>query len=293
MSAAPPTKRTARPNRREHYKLGVSSYDRASSMLVSLLVIAGVTLLALLIIFFARRFVAVTVPPVILPMDPAERPADAAMGVAQDIEPPGLEDAPELDEPKLMDTLNALNALSSRQAVLSDENLDASDAASKGSGLGDNRTAGGGGGAPEPPRELRYQPADLQEYARFLDFFNFELAVGNTETNEVVYVTNLSESKATIRTAGAGEQDNRWSWIPTGPPLVGLNRTLLQKAGIAVGRQLVVPFVPLETERIIVGLEQQEATKAGKTFDQIKRTIFRVRPVGSGFEFSVIEQLYF
>ena len=291
MPTATPPKRIAKPKRREQYKLGVSSYDRASSMLVSLLVMAGVTLLALLIIFFARQFVSVVAPPVVLPMDPAERPVEAAMGVAQDIEPPGLEDAPELDEPKLMDTLNALSALSNRQAVLSDENLDASDAASKGSGLGDNRTAGGGGGAPEPPRELRYQPADLQEYARFLDAFKIDLGVLRRD-DTIDYASNLAEATPATR-SGPLVRENRFFFAPTGPPLVGLNKTLVKKANINAGRDPVYLFCPRETELIVLGYEQRAAAAAGKTLDQIKRTVFRVKPVGSGFEFSVEEQLYY
>ena len=90
----PATRSSRRGSRGEDYQLNVSAYDRASSLLVSLLVMVGVAVLSLLIIFFARRFVTNPAPIPVLPFDPGDRPADAAAGVAQDIEPPGIEDAP-------------------------------------------------------------------------------------------------------------------------------------------------------------------------------------------------------
>ena len=144
-----------RRERRENYRLEVSSYDRASSLLVSMLVMAGVTFIALLIIFFARAFVSEPVPIPLTPLEPGDRPEEAAMGVAQDIEPPGVEDAPELTEPSLMDTLNALTSTqSSKVAMLSDQALDANKTVGKGSGLGDSRKAGGGTGGPSRGRDL-------------------------------------------------------------------------------------------------------------------------------------------
>lgn len=287
-----PRKGAARTSSREHYRLEVNSYDRASSLLVSLLIMVGVATVALLIIFFARRFVTIDAPIPVMPLDPAERPLDAAMGVAQDPEPPGLEDAPELNEPQLMDTLNALTStMSSKVAVLSDQNLDASDAASKGSGLGDSRTSGGGGGAPEPRREIEFEFADLPTYARWYDYYKIELGVfGNSPT--VYYASNLGNAKPTVR-EGPRSAEKRYYFPSNQGPLFAFDQQLANKAGIAGRGSITVQFFPEEAYIILLGKEQQQAKLAGKPIDQIERTVFRVETKGSGFDFVVKEQLYY
>lgn len=278
---------------REHYRLGVNSYDRASSLLVSLLVMVGVAVLALLIIFFARRFVSTTVPPVIKPRDPAERPADAAMGFKEDIEPPGLEDAPELLEPKLMDTLNALTSkLSSKVAVLSDENLDADSAPGKGTGMGDRRTSGGGSGAPEPLRIIEYEFGDEATYAAWYDFYKIELAVATSTSPTVWYASNLSASKPTVR-QGPRSADERYLFPASEGELYAYDMKFARAAGIADKGNFVFQCYPEEAENVLLGREQQHARDAGKPLDQIQQTTFTVKSTRSGFDFTVKEQLYY
>ncbi|MEN1681760.1 MAG: hypothetical protein AAGJ46_19435 [Planctomycetota bacterium] len=278
---------------REHYRLGVNSYDRASSLLVSLLVMVGVAVLALLIIFFARRFVGTTVPPVIKPRDPAERPADAAMGFKEDIEPPGLEDAPELLEPKLMDTLNALTSkLSSKVAILSDDNLDADNAPGKGTGMGDRRTSGGGSGAPEPMRIIEYEFADEATYARWYDFYKIELAVATATSPTVWYASNLSAAKPTVR-QGPRSEDQRYLFPANEGALYSFDLGFARTAGIADKGNFVFQCYPEAAENLLLGREQQQARSAGKPLDQIQQTTFSVKSTRSGFDITVKEQLYY
>lgn len=286
--------KTAIKEQREHYRLSVNSYDRASSLLVAMLVMTGVGVAALLIIFFTRQFITVPVPPVVLPLDPAERPAEAAMGLKQDIEPPGIEEAPELDEPQLMDTLNALTSeMSSKVAVLSDEALDAGQQASKGSGFGDNRTSGGGGGAPEPAREYRIEVADADEYAAWLDFFKIEIIAATPSPNPppVYYAAKLTQAQPTVRTAKYSEVKEHVV-SPTGPHRQFIEQ-LAQKAGIADKGQIFSMAFPQETYVLVLGLEQQYAKQQGKRIDDIERTIFKVTTTGGAFAFEVEEQLYY
>lgn len=278
---------------RKQYKLGVNSYDRASSMLVALLIMVGVAVGALMIIFFARRLISMQVAIPVTAVDPASRPADAAMGLARDPEPPGLEDAPELEEPELMDTLNALSdALSSKSALLSDEMFDAESQIGKGSGLGDNREAGSGGtgeARPEPRRQINYQPADLEEYANWMDSFKLEMAVWGRD-ERIYYASNLRKPTPDTR-VGTGEEENRFRMSNSGGPLEPLDRRLATKAQIVDKGQIIVHYYPPETEALLLGLEKQAAR--GKPIEAIRMTVFRVERKAGGFQFRVENQIYY
>lgn len=153
------------------YRLRVNAFDRTSSLLVALLIVATLTVAGLLVVYFARRLIVTSESIPVTAVDPASRPADAAMGLKRDLEPPGIEEAPDLMEPKIEDTLSAVvNAVSTKLALLSDEDLDASTETSRGKGLGDNRRAGLSGSGPagprEPGREVRFEPESLLDYAQ-------------------------------------------------------------------------------------------------------------------------------
>ena len=153
-----PSVRSAPIPGQERYRLSVSAYDRTASLLVALLILVGLLVLGLVIVYFSLQLVdtSVTVPVSLA----ASRPASAAMGVARDVEPPGLEEAPELTDPQLPETLSVIaDAVASRQALLSNEALRADLEAGQGSGLGDDRQAGPGGEGPveRVPRWERWQ----------------------------------------------------------------------------------------------------------------------------------------
>ncbi|MEX2169302.1 MAG: hypothetical protein WD851_08325 [Pirellulales bacterium] len=290
-SASAPSSSPAAPHRR-HYQLGVNSYDRASSMLVSLLIMVGVTVGGLLIIYFARQLMLSQVAIPVQPVSLGGRPPDAALGIARDIEPPGLEDAPDLNEPQLQDTLNTLTeSLNSSAALLSDEMIDNAAEAGRGSGLGDSRAVGAGGDGDysrDPVREVKYKPATLAEYAEYLDYFKFELGVFGGQDDNVYYAYNLGKRQPDVRTAKP--PDNRLLFLSAGTPLEGLDRQLVGKAGIGGRGRYVAQFCSPETEQILLGLEQQRAGE--RTREQIKRTVFRVTREGSEFQFSIEEQTY-
>jgi type IV pilus assembly protein PilM len=273
-----------------NYRLAVNSFDRISSLLVSLLIMIGAAVVALVIVYFARRLTAGQVAIPVKPVDVASRPADAAFGLKRDLEPPGIEDAPELDEPKLHDTLNSVaNAVSQRVAILSDENLDADSQPAKGKGLGDERMAGIGGEGDllyEPQRQIRFEPQSNQEYARWLDFFGIELGVLGRD-NQVYYAYNLSQAKPDVRN-GKPPQETRLYMNSAGTPLAILDNRLARKAGIARHGSIVLQFYPPEAQAILFGLEQQAA--GDRKLDVIRRTVFRVNRKGKTFEFSVDEQ---
>lgn len=279
------------PKRRESYKLGVNAYDRASSLLLSLIVLVGAGVGGLLIVFFARQLRVVQTAIPVTAIDPGERSPDAAMGLKEDIEPPGIEEAPELDQPQLQDTLQALtSAVSNRQAILSDESIDSSDRAAKGQGFGDARQAGTGSGVPirEPRREVRFDPSSIEEYARFLDSYGIEITVWGDRDGKLYYASNLSKERPDTRVLDDYRQDRRLSMRSIGPPMEQLDLRLARKAGISDKGRTVFQFYPDKAAGILLGLEKQAA---GDTpIEALALTAFRVTKKGDQFIFSVEEQ---
>ena len=96
--------------------LTVSRYEQAATLVIALLVIFGTMSAGLSIIFFANKFGSDPIEPIaFVPME-ASSPSGNG-GIGDDPEPPGVEDAPELSEPALQDTLSAV---ASTSAVLGD-----------------------------------------------------------------------------------------------------------------------------------------------------------------------------
>jgi hypothetical protein len=296
------------------HHLRVSSYDRVSSWLVSALIVVGVTVAALVSIYFTRQLLeghfSVPVTPVSAGGGGGTGGISDPTGTGQDLEPPGTDEAPDLSEPQLQDTLSAVaTAVTSRSALIADENIDANMEPVAGTGAGDSRRPGGGGGegggfgggigsgfgrgrgGPETKREIRFEPQNLNEYAQWLDQYKIELAVLDTQDNKVYYAYNLSRAKPDVRISDPSQQpENRLSFNSTLSQFAALDRQLAAKAGIADKGEIILQFFPDETATLLLDLEQKSAE--GRTPEQIRRTIFRVTRNGNRFGFSVEEQSY-
>jgi hypothetical protein len=290
--------------------LRLSAYDRVSSWLISLLAVVGVTVGGLVIIFLTRKFV---ITDFAVPVTPVQTSGGGGTGgtgpagVGTDLEPPGIEAAPFMEEVPLEETLSAItSAVATKTALIADDSIDLGIEPVEGAGLGDRRRPGSGGGSGgghgggigsgfgpgrggrEPQREVRFEPADLAEYAQWLDHFKIELGVLGQD-NKVYYAYNLSQQKPSVR-VGDPAQETRLYMNPAGSMFAALDRQLATKAGIADRGQIILQFFPPEAQAIIVGLEQKKA--GGRPPEQIRRTVFRVTRNGDRFEFSVEEQSY-
>src|SRR4051794_25816780 len=178
--------------RHRRQQLRVSSYDRVSSWLVSLLIMTCVTVGALVIIFFTRKFILADVSMPVTPVATGGGGTGGDVGTegGSELEAPGVEDAPPVNEPQTLETLSGVaSAVSSRTAILADEQIDVGVQPTSGTGVGDRRTPGFGGGRGggigggigsgsgpgrnngpgEPRREIRFEPANVKEYAQWLD----------------------------------------------------------------------------------------------------------------------------
>src|SRR3954447_4066760 len=300
---------TAARHRRQ--QLRVSSYDRVSSWLVSLLIITCVTVGALMVIYFTRKFILADVSMPITPIATGGGGTGGETGTegGSELDAPGVEDTPATNEPQTQETLSAVaSPVSSRTAILADEQIDVGVQPTAGTGSGDRRTPGFGGGrgggigggigsgagpgrntAPgEPRREIRFEPASVKEYGQWLDYFHIELGVLGQD-NKVYYVYNLSQDKPDVR-VGDPKQEQRLYMNPTDSQFASLDRQLAAKAGAADKGRIILQFYPAEAQAILVGLEQKRA--GARKPEEIRSTVFRVTHRGNAFEFSVEDQTY-
>jgi hypothetical protein len=314
--------------------LRVSAYDRISSLLVSLLVMVGLVVGGLLVIFFARKLIVAQVAVPVRPIQFSGGGGGGGSGAGglnlnRELEPPGIEEAPDLAEPSIQDTLNAVaSAVSNETATLSDARLDAAAEVARGTDFTDNRRAGrgfgvgagtgggmGGGqgngigsgtgngigngngngfgngnGPAEPQREVRFEPDNLLEYAQWLDFFKIELGVLGQD-NKIHYAYNVSHKVPDIREGPPAEEQRLFMNSARGR-FAPLDRQLLARAKLTDKGRIVLQFYPPETQAILYRLEQDRAQAAGKKPEEIRRTVFRVVRNKNQFEFQVEEQTY-
>ena len=256
--------------------------------------IVGIFVLGLVIVFFASTMVTTIEPIPVVPVE-ATSP-NANQGLARDPEPPGDEEAPDLTEPRLQDTLDALmNLTATSDALLSDESLDADTQPGKGKGLGDARMAGpGGDGVVERvPRwqrwKFRFEPESLADYARWLDFYKIEIGVLGRD-NLVHYAGRLSGGKPLVR-VGVPSKETRGYAAPTDGPMPALTTRLARQVDIARHGSILLLFYPFDVESILWAMEKKYAGE--RDVNSIRQTVFTVKRIDDRYEFEVIGQNYF
>ncbi len=126
------------------------------------------------------------------------------------------------------------------------------------------------------------QTAD--EYARQLDALRIELAV--VRGNQLTYVSNFSSDQPTLRSA-TGVNEGRLYFLWRGQGRKGSDLALLRKAGIEVGEGVIFQFYPPGVEQRLTQLEVQYK---GRQPAEIRRTQFRVIPASGGYDFEVVSQ---
>jgi hypothetical protein len=287
--------------------LQVSRYDRASSVLLTLLIMVGCAAVLLFVVWLTGK--------IIVPPQVAVSPT--LTSIARDGEDGGDGRAPggsQLDTPSnepvvghdkktsdVQENLDVLDvALVSKTAALDD--LDALKPTRLGSqGAGGGLWGGDGPGRgpgfgdrppghrknPDLPRswEITFSSSTLDVYARQLDFFKIELAVVLPD-DKIAYAYNLAKPKPDTR-VGAAAAEKRFYLTWRSGELERADRELLARAGIDVSNHVIVKFLSPETEAQLAELEKRHA---GADPKDIRRTRFGVRADGNGFKFYVMEQ---
>ncbi|MCA9060901.1 MAG: hypothetical protein KDA85_20455 [Planctomycetaceae bacterium] len=297
---------TKGPVRKPGPQIKVTRYDLATALLYATLFMVAVTFVMLVAIFLANLIPKkVTQPMQIFPAGDGgweDGEPDATPNVESPEDP---SDDPSLandqsDVTELMEVTDQVVDLADTAAALVEPNsfTDAQDSGNPGSavGTGGRPWGTGGGGRGGQKRDNRWfvrfaDKSNIKTYAAQLDFFKIELGALFPEEQKVIYLSNLSAARPTVREAVGGENEKRlfMSWDKAAAERREGDLELFQKAGLDVGQATIVHFYPPETEQM---LAQLEADYAGKAPNEIRRTSFDVINRGSGFEFKVTDQKY-
>lgn len=275
-------------------RIAVSRYDQVASLLVSLLILIGTAVAIMFVIWLTSRFVFLPRSvPVTLVENIAGR-GDRPEGYERDLEPPGIEEMPELAEPQIDTALEAVTDLLSNTVSALDVLDTATTLNTEGTqGRGDNRPPGPlGEGDDIIPRwerwEVRWTSSSLAAYARQLDYFGIELGAAGG-SNEVDYASNLSRATPTRRRAGPADEARLFmTW--KGGSLIEFDRQLLRRAGIEIDNRVLFQFYPQVVEDRLAELEMANAN--GRPVQEFLKTIFEVVPAGRGYAFRVLEQRF-
>lgn len=279
------------------YQLTVNSYDRTATLLIALLIMVGAAVSGMLVVFFATRQFPSIEPIPVVPVE-ATSP-NANQGLANEPEPPGIEDAPDLSEPQLQDTLDALTAAAALDEILlSDEMLDAEKEAGKGKGLGDSRMAGDGsdGVVERVPRwqrwKIRFEPDSTGDFARWLDYHKIEIGVLGRD-NLVHFAYELGSGSPKTRTGNPSKETRGYTSAADGP-MPNLTNQLARKADIARHGSVVLLFYPFEVESILYTFEKRFAeTRDVTDVNSLRETVFTVIKERDNYTFQVVDQKYF
>jgi hypothetical protein len=282
--------------------LSVSAFDRAATLVITCLVTLGTLVGCLALIFFANKFTSPPQTPIALvPMEATSPTGNGGFGT--DPEPPGMPDAPELSEPQLGETLDALmsvdvlSAVSASDAVVADQSIEAAgQAAGRGNGLGDARQPGPGndGVIERVPRwerwKIRFEPESEEEFAQWLD--QYKIRVGVLGRDNLVHVAWSFAGGAPQTEAAEPKDYGTWGQtIPADGPMPQLTERLARSAGIMPFGRIALLFYPFEVEQLLYTMERER--NPTDDANKIRETVFTVVRDGQEFKFQIVDQKYF
>lgn len=269
----------------------VSNYEQVSGGLTAGVIITGLLAGVLFLLWYSLLKVDRMVPTAIDPAFAGE--TSNPEGVAEDIEEPGVEEFPEVQEPQLAEALESVDVASTVRA--NDSVGGDAPAMGTGSGLGDKRAQGigtGGTDKNEPWKrwELRYKVSTLTEYAKQLDFFKIELAGVQKVGDNIAYLTNIAAASPKVR-SGSRKTEKRIYFSHTIAQLRKWDLNLLQKANVTnLGDRLPMQFYPADVIQQLYSLENAQLTKDNRKVPDIKRTVFNVEGSEGNYRF-VLEKI--
>jgi hypothetical protein len=130
----------------------------------------------------------------------------------------------------------------------------------------------------------------LPNYAKELDYFGIELGA-LLENHTMVYVSDLSGNKPTVRSAKSGEGEKRLFFTWQGGKRRDADVALFAKAGVNIGPDTIIfHFYPAATENTLA-LKERDFRK--RPLREIRRTFFAVVPSTDGYDFQVTRQVFY
>ena len=271
--------------------LKVSVHDLVSSWLVALLIVIGFAVLILFLLWLTTQ-VYVRQKPV--PVEVLDDPGGSEnFGLADELEPPGVEELPDVNEPQLADTIEAITDAASTVAASEIASAGTHAEMGKGSGLGDRRAAGSGGsGRGGPERRINYITNTKGGYADQLDFFKVELGVIRPGDSTIHYAFNFGKAKPDVRSAPVADEKRSYFLWGDDEPMAEMDRSFLRDAGISIEGNIILQFWPPDSWQQLKVADALYAEANKRNLRTIRRTEFGVKPVGRGFEPVVLHQQY-
>jgi hypothetical protein len=301
-NSRPRTTRTVRP---PHIK--VTRYDVVISALSTSALFAVLTLIVMVCIWLANMLPSPQKKQVImLPPgdggyedgDPnatpnVESPEDAAEDPSVANEETDVTELEEVVE-QIIDVAEDASAVVAPNEFTDSKN---SGVAGSADGTGGKPLGTGGGGRGGAKREQRWivefaDKGDLKSYAAQLDSFGIELGAMFQASGRLVYMSNMSADPPVTREikqdAADGESRLFMNWADGSEERRQADVELFQKAGIDASAAVILHFYSPETESLMASIEQEFGNR---TVSEIRKTFFRVRRTGTGYEFYVQKQL--
>lgn len=279
---------------------GVSRYDRVAGLLVSLVLLLGITVGLLLFIWLAGKWSGDpgrVVPVTFHPGDGGDIESVDTGGMK--LEAPTLEEIQRTTDLPLMGFRDALTQVEqiarthSADLASLEQSLPLPTAGGGAAqGFGDSPSAGsgpGGGGVARGERwEISFTPGiTLDDYRKQLDFFGIELAAV-APGGGIEYVRGFVGGKPQVDRTRAGTEARLFMAWREGSARREADRALLEASGVSTAGKQLVQFISADLERSLAQLEHAFAGRDPRT---IRRTRFGIRPKDSGFEFYVTEQI--
>lgn len=283
-------------------KLSINRYDISTAGLLALLSMAGTALLILVAIWLANRIETAVVREPLMEAGDGGWP-DGDPNATPDVESP---EDPSLDPSvandqsdvtELMEITDPVVEVAENAAQIV-EPTDFSDQKNTGNpgsadGTGGRPWGMGGPGRGGVKREQRWfvqfnNTGDLKTYAAQLDFFQIEIGAMFPAENRLVYMTNMSADRPTLREVTTGDNEKRLFMNWEGGNRREADVELFKKAGVDASGATILHFYPPPVEQQLV--EKESEYSGGRPPEQIRRTFFEVRPDGGGYQFVVTSQ---
>ncbi len=261
-------------------------HERASSMLIALLILGAVIVAVMFGLWLSAQVFA---RPTAVPVTLVPRGDGAGDENADESDPnvlePGLEF--EQNEPTLLDALESVVDIVSKNSTIFSETAPADDLILlPGGKQGDGRVRGEGIGQAGRGRRWEFnfdRAVGVNEYATMLDSLGILLPGG-----KVIYVSQLSADQPRVR-EGASEEENRYYMTWLKGDRENADRELLEKAGVDHQGRIILKFLPLPLE---AELAEMERSRAGAREPEVKGSFFRVSQEDGKYKFYLYRQAF-
>ncbi len=293
--SSPVASRPARPTA-EGVDLKTTSYEKASLGLTSVLLLFGTVTFLMFLIWLSANWTWDRPVAAVELEDVGGGGKGDNLTEDRDMEIPGMDEMPELAEPKVEQSLDSITQVVASQDLIMDTfGGKGAFGNGEGTGIGDGRGPGSGPGTsdgiPAWERwEVRWSANDIELYKRQLDFFKIEFGIAGGGIKTVDYVKNFTAGSPTVTKGKDPKQEKRIRFLYKNGPLKAADRDIAGAAGVTIDGRIVFHFYSEEMYKQLLTLENEKMRP--RRIREVLRTVFGIRPRGNGFEFYVIRQDY-